>query len=121
MAEKFNANCKICGKPYYMCMACESVKNLNPWKIHTDTSEHYKIFQILHGYSTKVYSKEEAKQRLGNVDLSDLRELRENIQNVIKTIMAEENDGSDATAQAKPVRKKRVPKVEDAQENMSEN
>ena len=36
---------------------------LSPWKIHTDTAEHYKIYQIIHGLSTNAYSKAEAKEK----------------------------------------------------------
>lgn len=60
---------------------------LNPWKIHTDTSEHYKIYQIIHGYSVGLYTKDEAKTKLKTVDLSDLDDLRENIKNIINDIM----------------------------------
>lgn len=86
-----NTTCKICGKGYYICMSCKSHK-LTPWKTYTDTPEHYKIFQVIHGYSTGVYDKTEAKQRLENIDLSDLKELRENIQLVIKEIMSDKKD-----------------------------
>lgn len=86
-----NTTCKICGKGYYICMSCKSHK-LNPWKTYTDTPEHYKIFQVIHGYSTGVYNKVEAKQRLESIDLSDLKELRENIQLVIKEIMSDNKD-----------------------------
>lgn len=85
--EKNNATCSICGKGYYMCLSCKSLANLHPWQIHTDTSEHYKIYQIIHGYSTGVYTKDEAKDRLQMVDLSDLDNLRDNIKDAIKDIM----------------------------------
>lgn len=89
MTEKNNATCSICGKGYYMCLSCKDMMNLNPWKKHTDTSEHYKIYQILHGYSTGVYNKEEAKSKLQKVDLSDFDSLRDNIKCLINTIMIE--------------------------------
>lgn len=89
MTEKNNATCSICGKGYYMCLSCKDMMNLNPWKKHTDTSEHYKIYQILHGYSTGVYNKEEAKSKLQKVDLSDFDSLRDNIKCLINAIMAE--------------------------------
>lgn len=88
MAEKNNATCSICGNPYYMCLSCKDMMNLNPWKKHTDTSEHYKIYQILHGCSTGVYNQEEAKSKLQNVDLSDFDSFRDNIKCLINTIMA---------------------------------
>ena len=90
MTEKNNATCSICGKGYYMCISCKDMMNLNPWKMHTDTSEHYKIYQILHGFNTGVYTKEEAKIKLQKVDLSDFDSLRDNIKNVINDIMSED-------------------------------
>ena len=90
MAEQINATCSICGRGYYKCLSCKDNMNLHPWKIHTDTSEHYKIFQILRGYNTNIYTKEEAKSKLQKVDLSDLDNLRENIKDLIKDIISEE-------------------------------
>ena len=87
MTEKINAYCSICGKGYYVCNSCNEFMRLSPWKIHTDTAEHYKIYQIIHGLSTNVYSKAEAKEKLANVDLSDLEDLRENIKAIIKDIL----------------------------------
>lgn len=90
MAKKNNVWCSICGKPYYLCIPCDHVRDLNPWKIYTDTPEHYKVFQILHGVSSNVFTKEEAKSRLQKVDLSDLDEFREDIRDRIKDIMQTE-------------------------------
>lgn len=89
MAEKNNATCSICGKDYHACLSCRDSIQLAPWKIHTDTAEHYKIFQIIRGFSTGMYDKCEAKEKLKNVDLSDLNELRPNIKKIIKDIMKE--------------------------------
>lgn len=86
MAEKINATCSICGKGYHLCMSCHDMMSLTPWKKHTDTAEHYKIYQILHGYSTGVYTKAEAKTKLKNVDLSDFDSLRDGIRATIASI-----------------------------------
>lgn len=89
MTDKNNATCKICGNPYYLCLSCRDSINLSPWKVHTDTAEHYKIYQILRGYSTKVYTKEEARDKLKNVDLRDLESFKEPIKLRIKEILKE--------------------------------
>ncbi len=86
-----NATCSICGTPYYMCQSCRDFKILYPYKLHTDTAEHYQIYQIIHGYSTGIYNKAEAKKKLQAVDLADLNTFRENIQTVIKDIMSADN------------------------------
>ena len=97
MAEKLNATCAICGKGYHLCTSCKSMMELNPWKIHTDTSEHYKIYQIIHGYSVGLYTKAEAKSKLQMVDLSDLNDLRDNIKDIINDIMAVEVESKEKT------------------------
>ena len=105
MAEKINATCAICGKGYHLCMSCKDMISLTPWKKHTDTSEHYKIYQIIHGYSTKVYTKAEAKAKLKKVDLSDFDTLRDNIKAVITDII-----GYDVAAPVKKVTRTRKTK-----------
>ena len=106
MAEKINATCAICGKGYHLCISCKDMISLTPWKKHTDTSEHYKIYQIIHGYSTKMYTKAEAKAKLKKVDLSDFDTLRDNIKSVITDIM-----GADVTAPVKKVTRTRKTKM----------
>lgn len=103
MAKKVNANCSICGKPYHQCLSCREEVRTKPWKAYTDTVECYKVFQIIHGYSTKVYTKEEAKEKLQSIDLSSLGDLRDNIQDVIDDIMKEDSP--------KVSRKKTVAKI----------
>lgn len=93
-AEKNNSTCAICGKGYYMCRSCKDQLRLSPWKIHTDTSEHFKIFQIVRGYSIGLYTKDEAKNKFENVNLSDLETFLPEVKSVIKTIMADENVNS---------------------------
>jgi hypothetical protein len=87
MAETINAFCSICGKGYHMCQSCKDYRNLYPYKLHTDTAEHYKIYQILNGYSTGVYNEDETYERLQKVDLSDLETYRDEIKNLIKKIL----------------------------------
>lgn len=89
MAEN-NAVCSICGKEYYACLSCHDSIKVNPWKAFTDTSEHYKVFQIVRGLSTKVYTKEEARNKLKNVNLEDLDSYMPNIKKIIKDVIKEE-------------------------------
>ena len=88
MAEN-NATCSICGKEYYACLSCRDSLKANPWKVHTDTAEHYKVYQIIHGISTGVYTRDEAKEKFKNVDLSDLNGFRPHIKKIIKDILKE--------------------------------
>ena len=92
MADKVNATCSICGKGYYKCLSCQSQLKATPWKQYTDTSEHYKIFQVIRGFNTGLYTMDEAREKLRSIDLSDLSELRENIRGIINSIMKEEDN-----------------------------
>lgn len=90
MANNINATCSICGKGYHKCLSCVDKIKAEPWKQYTDTSEHYKVFQVVKGYNIGVYTKEEARDRLGRIDLSDLETFRDNIKKTVKEIMRED-------------------------------
>ena len=85
-----NAKCAICDKDYYVCMSCKNRIRLKPWTVYTDTPECYKIFQIIHGYSTGVYTKEETKEKLQNIETINFDNLKENIRKIIEDILFEE-------------------------------
>lgn len=89
MAEN-NAVCSICGKAYHLCLSCSDAMKLNPWKIYTDTQECFKVFQVVRGFSTGVYTKDEAKEKLQNVDLKDINSFRPHIKKIVKDILKEE-------------------------------
>ena len=89
--KKHNSFCAICGKSYYYCNSCKDTAHLYPYKILTDTSEHYKVFMIIRGYSNGLYTKEETKEKLNNVDISDLETYKENIRDIIKDILKVDN------------------------------
>lgn len=102
MAEN-NATCSICDRGYHVCLSCRDSIKANPWKIHTDTAEHYKVYQIIHGLSTGVYTKDEAKIKLKNVDLSDLNTFRPHIKKLIKDILKEEKPAVMTVEQVQPI------------------
>lgn len=87
-----NAKCAICDKDYYVCMSCKNRIRLKPWTVYTDTPECYKIFQIIHGYSTGVYTKEETKEKLQNIETINFDNLKENIRKIIEDILFEETE-----------------------------
>lgn len=89
MAEN-NAVCSICGKAYRLCLSCSDAMKLHPWKIYTDTQECFKVFQVVRGFSTGVYTKNEAKEKLQNVDLKDINSFRPHIKKIVKDILKEE-------------------------------
>lgn len=103
MAEnKNNAVCSICGRNYHKCLSCRDSMKLQPWKMFTDTSECYKVFQAVKGFSTGVYTKEEFRSKLNNIDLSDLENYREHIKAIIKDALMEEVNVEEASIEAEP-------------------
>ena len=89
MEKKNNAICSVCGKDYHKCLSCRDLIKLQPWKVLTDTAECYKVFQAVRGYNAGVYTKEEFKSKLKNIDLSNLENYRENIKTLIKDTLKE--------------------------------
>lgn len=104
MDTRINAHCKICGKGYHMCLSCRDYANLHPWQAHTDTGEHYKIFQILRGITNGVLTDAEAKERLETVNLEGWQNFLPEVRDELDRIMKFEN------TKAKTTRKKRAAK-----------
>ena len=111
MAEKNNATCSICGNSYHLCVSCRDSIQLTPWKMHTDTAEHYKVYQAIRGYSTGVYTKDELKTKLKTIDLSDLNDFRPHIKSLIEDVLKEE-------VILEPVVEKEVEVVEEIEESI---
>lgn len=115
MAEKNNATCAICGEPYYVCMSCRDSLKINPWKVHTDTANCYKVYQVVHGLSTGVYTKDEAKDKLSNIDLENLNSFRPHIKKIIKNVLKEDK------SVVRPVEKNEETKVATEKNTVVEN
>ena len=90
MAEKYNATCSICGNKYHACYSCKDSIQLQPWKLHCCSVDCYKAFQVVRGFSTGVYTKDEFKSKLKNIDLSNLENYREHIKALIKDALKED-------------------------------
>ena len=90
MAENNNATCSICGSEYYVCLSCRDKMKLQPYKIHCCSADCFKVFQVVRGFSTNVYTKDEFRSKLKNIDLSNLENYREHIKALIKDVLKEE-------------------------------
>ena len=110
MSEQINAYCTICGNGYHMCLSCKDKMKMSPWKMYTDSAEHYKIHQIIYGLSTKVYTEDEALLKLKNVDLSDLETFKPNIKAIIKGILEKEKIAEEVVKKAETEEKTIVEK-----------
>lgn len=106
LVQKNNAKCKICGQGYVMCLSCKEYSRLHPYQLHTDTAEHFKIYQVLHGYTTGIYSKNEARERLLNIDLSDMNTYRDKIKSRIGLIMERDKENDSGLSESNGQKKK---------------
>ena len=120
MVENNNATCSICGNGYHICLSCKDYMKLNPWKVHCCSADCYKTFQAVRGFSTGVYTKDEFKSRLKNIDLSNLDNYREHIKTLITDTLKEDKVTESVTEKViveKPVysrkRNYKVNKVEE--------
>ena len=89
MSEQINATCSICGNGYHLCLSCKDSMNLHPYKIHCCSADCFKVFQVVKGYNTGVYNKEEFKSKLKNIDLNNLENYRDHIKSLIKDTLKE--------------------------------
>lgn len=90
MVENNNAICSICGSGYHLCLSCKDKMKLHPWKIYCCSVDCYKVSQVVRGFSTGAYTKNEFKSRLKNIDLSNLDNYKEHIKALIKDALKED-------------------------------
>lgn len=89
MAERYNATCSICGRPYYKCISCRDAMALNPWKILCCSSQHYQVHQVIKGRNSGVYTKDEAKNKLKNIDIN-VEDFKPRIKQIVEDILKED-------------------------------
>ena len=118
MAEKNNATCSICGRGYHVCLSCADAIKVKPYRAYTDTAECFKVFQIVRGFSTGVYTKDEAREKFKNVDLKDVNSFRPHIRDIIKDIVREEKTVVKTVEKVEDVDVKDVVKVEKAEDTV---
>ena len=102
MNKNNNVKCIICGKGYHLCRSCKDKLAVAPYKLLTDTSEHYKVYQVVNAYRGKVYTKEEAREVLKNIDISDKDTYLDSVKKILDEILEVE---------------KKINKVEDINKN----
>ena len=121
MSEELNATCDVCGKKYHVCLSCQQEKAFKPWRTVVDTTDHYKIYMAVHGY-TVTKDKEMAKKELSVCDLSELDSFSDNIKKAINEILSEDKTVTEVkTVKIKtPRRTNTTPVAEETNEKISE-
>lgn len=110
MSEYLNATCDICGSRYHICRSCENIESFSPWRVITDTVDHYKIFLVLSEY-TKTKNKEQAKKELGTCNLKDKDTFVPHIKAAIEEILAEPEVKVEASTKEKEVKDSQAVKI----------
>ena len=87
MNKNNNVKCIICGECYHLCRSCKDKLAVAPYKLLTDTSEHYKVYQVINAYRGKVYTKEEAREVLKNIDISDKDTYLDSVKKILDEIL----------------------------------
>lgn len=90
MSKEINHWCVVCGKGYHACDSCNETKSFTPWRSLTDSIEHYKIFTVLRNFNNKLISKEEARELLSTVDLSDKDSFKDSSKKVLDEIFKDD-------------------------------
>lgn len=83
-----NHYCVICGTGYHSCDSCNEIRKFKSWQKITDTSNHYKIYQILNDYSYKIISIKMAQELLNKCDVHDYKTFKPNIIKMIDEILS---------------------------------
>lgn len=89
MAQDINHYCIICGKGYHACDTCAEVKTFMPWRLLTDTSEHWKIYLAIKDFNDGIISKDEAARQLQNCDLTGRESFKPSAKKSIDKILSE--------------------------------
>lgn len=87
MSKEINHFCVLCGKGYHACDSCNDTKAFASWKSLTDTVEHFKIFIILRDFHNGILSKDEAKDKLSEFDLTERSSFKNSAKKVLEEIL----------------------------------
>ena len=104
MAERNNANCSICNKGYYLCISCKDSLQLNPYKRWACSPVHYQVHQVIRGFLNNVYTKDEAKEKMNNINLFDIETFKPNIKQIVKDILKEDEVVDDIKVESATVK-----------------
>lgn len=83
--KKDNKTCFCCGKKYKYCNSCSEYAALPQWMNLYDKIECKTIFDVATDYCQKVITKEEAKERLAEYDVTKIT-LKDSIKKIIDEV-----------------------------------
>lgn len=86
---KANANCVVCGKPYYRCESCIKLRNqgIVSWRLYCDTSMCFNVYSIFESYKRGIKTKEDIRRIISEND--SIPNLTEEYKNILNEILFE--------------------------------
>lgn len=86
---KANANCVVCGKPYYRCERCIKLgrQGVMSWRLYCDTSSCYLIYSSIDAYKKGIDKKEDVRKFLS--ENNNIPNLTEEYQSILNEILFE--------------------------------
>lgn len=87
MSKKNIHTCILCGKEYKYCPSCDY--NLPAWKSIYDKEDCMTIFEVTRDYEHNLLTKEQAKEKIKDCDVSDKDNFFGNKKTLVEEILAE--------------------------------
>lgn len=93
--------CKVCGTEYDFCPHCAQVQS---WRRHTDTADHYYLWLVLMTYQTDKDAKAayDALQKRG-IDIRDVSEFKPNVRELLTEIKLATSARKGKVKKAEPI------------------
>lgn len=85
MSKEPNANCLVCGKPYYVCRDCNGI---NSWRRAACCPEHFQIRQVYLSHRDGELTDEQAKQGLQYIGVTSGDNLNEGYRQWVNNLFA---------------------------------
>lgn len=104
--SKYNRVCAVCGKEYRYCNTCRDFSHLPLWMNRYCSFACKDGFRVAADYSHDVITREEAVSRLGKLDLSNLKNFRSDVKDIIEVLLKKDEKPPVVVSPKKPSAKK---------------
>ena len=101
---KANANCVVCGAPYYRCRKCIELRDrgIYGWKLFCDGTQCYQVKITLDEYAEDKTKKAEIREAIDNIDFyPEKPEFISPYKELMEEVYAEEKPENNTRAKAK--------------------
>ena len=103
-----NRECYLCGEDYLYCPTCSQDRMKPTWMSEFHSESCKNIFDICTRFNVGMLSKEEAKAKLKNCDLSNRKNFKSFVNRDLDVIFAEEPKKKTKKVEHKPIIEKSV-------------